>query len=849
MPLRFLRGHYGRLALTVVALACGVAQVCATDLVGDRVGAAFTQTIDTLAGQAALQVVAGEGAAFPAAVADTVAAVSGVTLAAPVVSATAFAADDSGELLTVQGIDFGNDSQRRIYDLTEQTAHGLDDPHLLLPTSVILTRSFAARHGLAKGDAVVLETPKGRRTFRLRGVLDPKGVARVYGGNLAVMDLYGAADAFVAPAHINRIDVVIPPDADVDATAAAIRAVLPDGLQVETPRDRKADLNRVIRSFRVMLSAVGMIGVIGAFLIGFNRLSTVFEARAWQIGVLKAVGVRRAAVWRELMKESLMLGAAGVLTGIPLGVWVARQVAPLLGRTAALAFNWVAPRTEATLQPSSLLLATAVGMASAVLAAALPAWRAARVPIAQTLRSRGLEQRALAAYAHWGLRAALVVGVIVAIAHQAIGRSVGSGFVASALICIAVVAASGPCLRLAGAPLTALSRSLLGAAAGFAVAEMTRSARRSALTVATAAVGLGAVLWLWVIAGSFEESVVQSLLEEGAMRVDFVVSSAHIASGFKEAPVDDALVGQLKAIPGIVDAVGERVADWHYAGGPIAIEAFDQAFFGYVGGADGSFPGATGDWRGALGRGEAVLVSSNFAHNLQVGTGDTVRLDTPSGPLTFPVMGVVNTFSSPRGTLWMGRETYRRYWRDAQITRAFVRTAPDADRAAVQAAIARSIGRTYGLRILSARELVEYFSQQVGRAFAGLHVLAAVVLGVVFVGVADTLAANVTERTRHFGAMRAMGIRRRQLRRMVMIEGLVLGTVGLVLASIAGSVLGALWVEQTFPLLMGWVIAFHVPYASVALVVIATVAICVLAALLPAQRAARLVPAIALREE
>src|ERR1043166_6974685 len=103
MAWRFLRGSYTRLALTVIALALGVALVCAIDLVNRAVLRAFTEVIDTMAGRAALQVSAGEGGLFPEETAAKVAAVPGVELAVPVVSATAFTADESGGLLTAPG--------------------------------------------------------------------------------------------------------------------------------------------------------------------------------------------------------------------------------------------------------------------------------------------------------------------------------------------------------------------------------------------------------------------------------------------------------------------------------------------------------------------------------------------------------------------------------------------------------------------------------------------------------------------------------------------------------------------------------------------------------------------------
>ena len=120
---------------------------------------------------------------------------------------------------------------------------------------------------------------------------------------------------------------------------------------------------------------------------------------------------------------------------------------------------------------------------------------------------------------------------------------------------------------------------------------------------------------------------------------------------------------------------------------------------------------------------------------------------------------------------------------------------------------------------------------------------------VVLIAVADTLAAGEAERTRELGGLRAVGVERRYLRRMVLAESLALGALGLILASVAGLGLGMLWVEATFPYLLGWVLELYSPYGYVAIIAVSTLLVCLVAASLPALHAARLDPAVALRYE
>src|SRR5213593_3575725 len=378
MARRFTRGGAARLALTVLAVAWGVALVAAVHLANRAVLRAFVEVVDTMAGRAALEVVAGEGGLFPEDVAAAVATVPGVEASAASVKGAAFA--DGGTLVTVYGVDLTGDVPERVYGARLE----VDDPVVFLarPDSIALARPFAAARGLAPGDRIELVTPAGRRTFTVRGLL-------------------AAEELFTRRGFVTGVDVVVPPDVDVQPVAAAIASRLPAGLRVEAPAQRQADLRRVTESLRVALQALGLFGLVASFLITFNRLSTMFEERAWQLGVLRAVGLRTGAVWRALLGESLLVGAAGVALGIPLGLGLGRLLVPVIATASAVANKLVAPPAALAPEPGALLVAGALGLVTAVLAAVLPAWRAGRVAVAETMRSRGSESPGGGGRAPW----------------------------------------------------------------------------------------------------------------------------------------------------------------------------------------------------------------------------------------------------------------------------------------------------------------------------------------------------------------------------------------------------------------------------------------------------------------
>src|SRR5262249_10686842 len=318
-----------------------------------------------------------------------------------------------------------------------------------------------------------LLTPTGRRSFTVRGLLETHGIARAFGGNLVVMDLPAAQMAFLRPGLITRLDVVVQRSAALHEVALAVAGVLPTGWLVEAPAQRKADLHRVMASLPVMLDALSAIALAAAFLIIFNRLTTVFETRAWQLGVLRAVGVRSGAIWRELLKESLLLGLVGTALGIPGGIAVGRLLLPIVATTAALNFKLVAAATNLSLHLRSFLAAAALGPAVAGLAAALPAWRIARVPPVETIRGHGMERTA-GSRGGWAVRAVVAAALAGTLAAQSALYAPAWGLVATALIAVATALAADPLVQLVFPALVSAVRAVIGPCAWLARGSFAR---------------------------------------------------------------------------------------------------------------------------------------------------------------------------------------------------------------------------------------------------------------------------------------------------------------------------------------------------------------------------------------
>lgn len=844
MALHFMRGNKTGTILSLGAIACGVAQVTITDLVSQGARRAFVDVIDTMAGRAALHVRSTSGAPIPDSLADRIMQLPGVDAAIPVVRGSLFSLAPSAQLLTVQAMDLATDAPEMIYELRSQRRHELSDPKILLPNSIVLTRPFAETNNLKKGDSIRFEAPTGVQEFTLRALLEPEGAALAYGGNLAVLDILTAQAHFTKPGFVTHIDIVLDPGVSLQSVAESVKAILPPATVVEATEQRKSDLNRIMQSFGTLLSALSSIGLIAAFFIAYNRLASVFEDRRWQLGVLGAIGLNRVYTWGILMTEAVLLGGLGSIVGIALGLVLADEVQPYITRSAAIAYRLVVQEAEPESTPFSLMLAAASGICAALAAAVVPAWNAARADIATAIGTRGTglvhdEGNIISR----SIRVLIGVLFSIALGLQWYLRSWEWGLVASLVLC--AMAASSSALVLQLVLDSVLTSQRFSRSIRFSLASVRDKVRRNSILVATIAIGLGSVVWIVSVGRSFETSVVERLTEFGLLQADLIVTSANVEAGHIEAPLTDKLVEDLSGVTGVKGSYGMYVTSVHYQDQELALEAFDPYFFSKLNGVEHTIA----SWREQVAAGEAVLVSATFAERFSVSPGQTIHLQTPYRELEIVVGGIIAGFASPTGVIWMSRSVFAQAWKMDLVTRIFVERESTAPLADLQSEIERKFGRRYGLRILQASELLNFFAQQVDRAFSGLYILSSIVMLVVFAGVAETLFAAVTEMRRSIGTLRAIGVARSKVGAIVLLQSILVASVGIASAAVFGCALGAMWVWETFPFLMGWTLSFHFPVVEVIYIGALGLIVAVGAAVAPAMHASRIDPASALRYE
>lgn len=844
------RAGIGRIVLSICAVVLGVSIVVAIRLMNASVLASFLDTIDAMVGRAALSVTTGEGLTFDEDLAGRIAKVPGVALAVPLIRGVAFLDDGSGEALTVHGVDLVNEPAVRLYHDAEQGKELLDDPLVILnqPNSIIIGKQFADERGLASGSAIKLATPTGLKDFVVRGLLEPHGIARTLRGRLVVMDLYAAQRVFGSDRQVNQIDVVLEKGARGGEVQQAIAAILPAGLSVDEPQLRKAAVERTVAGFQAMLTAFSLLAALAGFVICYSRLGSVFEARKWEVGLLRAVGLSRSVVFRELLKESLLLGSAGVAMGLVIGTTIAQVGLPYLASSTSIALRLPVLGVESRLHAEAYLWGTAVGLLAAVAAATVPALRLARTqPVAAlTMRGRELPLTVRSSRSQLLWLAALTATIAVLVVVQKLTRQVALGNGITMLIALAICLAAAPMVEFGSRLLRRPYALLFGSTTDLAIEQLRERPRQVALISANIGLGLGVVLMFGLLGWSFENTLTSML--NGTTRADLIVSSAFVQDGYRGAPLNESILERLLAVPGVQGVAGEQSRDITSLGGTVNIHGIDQSALEDRGIYEWALaPGALPDALKQVGDGEAALASMSFVHEHGVAPGDSVRLQSPSGDVSLRIAGITTT--QIENSLFVNRKLYRDLWADPSIYLAHVKLSDPEAMDVVRQRVQELVGAQYRIMVRSRLELIEYFTGQARQAFSLLYLLEGMIFLLVLLGIGDTLSTSVLQRTRLLGMMRAVGISRRQMIRLILLEGLAIGLLGLGLAIVGGLVLGRIWLDVQFPAILGWHLDAYFPWRFAVGGAALALGLCLVGSLLPALRAAYVSIPEALRTE
>ena len=847
----YVRANRLRSLITVIAVALGVAIALAIDLANHTAVASFAASVNVVSNHVNLQVL-GLGAGFDERVLTRVDAVDGITYAAPAIEDSVVVGARrgdplSGEILRVLGVDMLRPVGGAATAFAQSGVAGLaasaPDPDELVNAhgAIVSARILRAYH-LRRGGP--LDALAGDRPVRLRvsGVF-PEGTGAI-DSSVVFVDVATAQEMFGKVGRLDRIDVIADP-ARLAAVSARIRAVLPPGVRAIEPRVRTSEIARMLRSFQLNLAALSYVALlVGAYLI-YNTVAISVVQRRPEIGIVRALGATRRQIFATFIVEGALLGASGSLLGCAIGSALAQLAVGAVSRTVDTLY--VGSHADRVVYDPLLFgKALLAGLALAVISAVAPALEAAFTAPAAAMRSAGFEGRSRRAAPLLGMAGALLlIAAYAATFAPAIDGIPVFGYLAGLLILFGMSLLT-PLLvsavsRVAGALLARGAPE-----AHLAAGNLRRSLFRTSVAAASLMVAVGMMVSVAILIGSFRTTVVA--WANDTITADIFVRPLGLQDASYDARFSPAVVRRIAAARGIAAIDTLRAITIPYRGRLTTLAATDftslatRSKLRFLDGADAralgrTLPGSTG-----------VVVSEPFATRFAARAGDVIPLDTPSGPVRFTIQAIYNDYSSDAGIIIADARTFARLYHDTSVNSIAIYAQPGTDLAALRTRVIRS-ALPAQIDAQTSRELRSFVITIFNRTFAITYALYIISITIAVLGVISTLFALVLERRREIGILRYLGLATAGVRRMVYVEAALLGGIGGCAGVAAGVLLSLLLIFVINRQAFGWLIELHVPYGFLLEAVLLIVAAALAAGIYPANVAARIATAEAVRAE
>ena len=847
--LKGLLGRRLRTALTAVAIVLGVAMVSGTYVLTDSIGTAFDAiytevyrgTDATITPKSAFDIEEGSGALeapFAEGLLEEVRALSVVEAAIGGVGGEAQLIGEDGKAIVFGGapnLGFSVDPARPEFNsltLVEGAWPG--------PGEVVVDRATAGKKDLQVGADVGVQAEGPVQLLRISGLVRFGSVSTIGGATLAGFDLATAQKLFAKEGKLDQIRVAGTESVTPEQLVATIEKILPPGTEVRTgdaqAREDAEGTNEFISFLqKFLLAFAGIALFVGSFVIA-NSLSITIAQRTREFATLRTLGASRRQVLGSIVVEALVVGVIASVAGLFVGLLLATGLFELFE-----AVGFTLPNSGLVFETRTVVVSLLVGIIVTLVASLRPAMRATRVPPIAAVREgatlpagRFARFRTLAA-------ALLAVAGFASLVYGLFGPDLGTTqillwmgvgtllvFFGVALLSVRVIR---PLSALLGWPATRVG----GAAGALARDNARRNPQRTASTASALMIGLALVTLVATLAAGITDSFTGAV-EDLWRDAEYAITAQN---DFSPIPIAASqAVARTEGVELVADVrAGEALAFgksfFLTAVNPDAATVFNLDWV------EGS-PQVLAD----LGE-DGAFVDNDYAEDHALEVGSEIRLTFVTGATrTFRVEGIFDppTGGSPFGRVTISAPTYDAENPQPKNLYTFVKmTGGQTD--ANFAALERTLADFPNAKPQTRQEFVDNQIAGLSSVLNVLYVLLALSVLVSLFGIVNTLVLTVFERTREIGMLRAIGMTRRQVRRMIRHESVITALIGAVIGIALGVVLAALLIARVD------FIAFSFPTGQVIVFGLAAVLVGIIAAIFPARRAAKLNPLEALHYE
>jgi putative ABC transport system permease protein len=825
VTIKGLLAHKLRLALTALAIVLGVTFISGTFVLTDTLHNTFSNLFGNIYSKVDFQVrgVAQLGSGgnavrneLPESLLSTVRAVPGVAVAQGEVSGYAQYIGHNGQAIQTGGaptlgVNFDPDQQISSLHLIAGHAPAT-------ASDVVMDAGTAQKYGFGVGQQVRILTTGPTRTFTITGIVQFGTANNLAGATVAAFTLPVAQSVAQEAGQLDDINVVTAPGANKPAVQQAIAQVLPSGVQVVTGQtvvNESADsVNQALSFFSTALLVFAFISLfVGAFTI-FNTFSIIVGQRTRELALLRIVGANRRQVFGSVLGEAAITGLVSSAIGLGLGVLAALGLKALLS-----GFGFTLPPGSLIFEPRTAVVGLLVGVGVTVVAAFGPARAAVRIPPVAALNDRQSGPTA-------SLRRRFITGAVLAVvgvamlaiglakpAIELVGLGAAAIFIGTAVLAPAI---ARPLSGVIGRPLA----GLLGEPGRLGRENSMRSPRRTAQTASALMIGLALVAAISVFGASVSRSTTSSA--DQAISADLIVTPT--GSG----QLSNSAASLATKVPGVTATSSVYNGQFEFQDTLATLTAVSTDNL-----ASTVILRMTSGTPAALAGGE-LLIDSTTAQNKHLAVGDTVPSRFAlTGPATLRIGGIYEA-NALIGSYLVSSAFFLSHYPAQPPGALLLRTNGSTS---VDNAVTNALAPFPNIQVQTRAQFEQAQVSSVNQLLGLVYALLALAVLIALIGIVNTLMLSVFERTREIGLLRAVGMRRRQVRTMIRSEAVILAIFGAIIGIVIGTAMGVALVSS---LKQQGITDTVVPVPELVIFLVLAAILGLIAATWPARRAARL---------
>ena len=821
--------HKLRLALTALAIVLGVAFVSGTFVFTDTINARFETLFDDVyAGVDATvraeqpEFGAGPGAAggsIPESVLLDIQSTDGVELAVGSVGGFAQIINAEGEPVGGQGpptLGFTWVDESALSPISIADGNGVAP---VRAGEVVIDLGTAKTQGFLVGDIVEIQTMAGTESFEVVGLANFGTEDNLAGATFSIFSLAEGQRLFDLEGQLSAIDVIASDGVEANDLVATLTAVVPDGAEVLTGEQQTQEQIASVSEglgfvTTALLAFAGVAVLVGAFVIQ-NTFRIVVAQRTRELALLRAVGATGRQVVSLVTIEAMIVAVVASAVGVATGIGVAAGLKNLMD---AVGLN--VPSGPLTVEPRTIVVGMAVGIVVTLVSAIVPARKAAAVsPVAAMSEAvakpprRSLRTRAIAgSVTAFAGATVLGTGLVLQNGSSLTLVSIGSVAVFIGVTVLAPLFAI-PIARILGRPIPGVTGDL-------ARENTIRQPRRTASTASALMIGIALVSFVSIFAASISASVTDTL--EGAFPADLAFQSTNLTAG-----VSSEFSSQMNQLDEFAVVSGIQP-------GTVRVEGEERSIIGVDENADRVY--SSGSAVASADIGSGVLVLDTLLEELGWAVGDSVAIEyAETGMVETSVVGTFD--DSTFAGLIISSEAYAENFTNEDAALVFTRLAEGVDIEQGQAAAETVLSQFPSVDMNTKAEQIAQAEAQVDQLVALFSGLLGLAVVIAVLGIANTLALSIVERTREIGLLRAIGMSRRQVRRMIRWEAIIVALFGAILGIVVGSGLGWATVASLADQGLG---SFALPFGQLGIWLLLAGLAGVAAAFFPARSASRM---------